>query len=66
MDIQPLLSTHDAAEFLNMTPVQVTRAARRGDIPCVMLHDGEPRFDVKDLRQWVESQKQPPRQGAAQ
>lgn len=63
--MDPLITIFEAAELLRMTPQKISRAAKRGDIPCVMLHDGTPRFDVGDLRKWIETQKQPPRQGVA-
>jgi len=38
-----------------MLPARVTRFAKRGDIPCVVLPDGEYRFLAADLEAWVEN-----------
>ncbi len=54
-----LLTDSEAADFLRLTTRQVVHLAKRGDVPSVNLPDGELRFDADDLRQWVESLKQP-------
>jgi excisionase family DNA binding protein len=54
-----LLTDSEAADFLRLTTRQVVRLAKRGDVPSVNLPDGEVRFDLDDLRQWVEARKRP-------
>ena len=54
-----LLDEFDMAELLKLTPRQVVRLAKRGELPSVNLPGGEIRFDPDDIRQWVESRKRP-------
>jgi excisionase family DNA binding protein len=54
-----LLTDSEAADVLRLTPRQVARLAKRGDLPAVTLPNGETRFDPDDLRAWVESLKRP-------
>ena len=58
-----LLTDSEAAEILRLTPRQVARLARRGELPSVELPGKEVRFDPADLRRWVESHKRPMPQG---
>ena len=61
-----LLDTFDAADFLRLTPRQVAKLVRRGELPAVHLPGNQVRFDSDDLRRWVESRKQPAKgQGGA-
>lgn len=59
-----LLAQSDVAEMLQLTSAQVGRMARRGQIPTVLLPGDEVRFDPDEVRAWIESRKQPPRQEA--
>lgn len=59
-----LLSSSEAADLLRMLPARVVRLAKRGAIPCVLLPDGEIRFDVQELAAWVEQHKQPATEAA--
>ena len=60
-----LLDEFDAAELLKLTPRQVLRLARSGDLPAVHLPGKEIRFDATDIARWVESRKRPqPREAA--
>jgi hypothetical protein len=52
-----LISTSEAAEALRMLTARVVRLANAGAIPCVRLPDGELRFDLADLRAWVDEHK---------
>ena len=58
-----LLTDVEAAAVLNLTPRQVLRLASRGELPSVRFPNGEVRFDVDDLRRFVESHKRPATQG---
>ena len=54
-----LLTDSETAEILRLTPRQVAKLARRGELPCVNLPGNEIRFDPADIRQWVEAHKRP-------
>ena len=54
-----LLTKNEAAEVLRLTPRQVGKLARRGELPSVQLPGNEVRFDPDDIRQWVETRKRP-------
>ena len=57
--IQPLLiDKHEAGRLLDMPPTRVSRLAKRGEIPCVVLPDGELRYLPEDLRAWVNGFRQ--------
>jgi excisionase family DNA binding protein len=60
-----LLTDSEAADVLRLTARQVARLAKRGDLPSVELPGGERRFDLDDLRAWVESLKRPATAGEA-
>jgi len=60
-----LLTDSEAAEILRLTPRQVAKLAKRGEIPTVHLPRNEVRFDSDDLRQWVETLKRPGPQGGS-
>jgi excisionase family DNA binding protein len=61
-----LLTKDETAEVLRLTPRQVGKLARRGDLPSVNLPGNEVRFDPDDIRQWVESRKRPAAEGGRQ
>jgi excisionase family DNA binding protein len=54
-----LLTDSEASELLRLTPRQVLRLAKRGEIPAVHLPGGEIRFDPDDISRWVQAQKRP-------
>jgi excisionase family DNA binding protein len=54
-----LLTDSEASELLRLTPRQVAKLARRGDLPSITLPGGEVRFDPDDIRAWVDSLKKP-------
>lgn len=62
-DTRHLLTTGEAGHILRMLPTRISRLARQGDIPSVMLPDGEVRFLEADLWAWVERHRRP--EGAA-
>lgn len=57
-----LLTAHEAAHALRILPARLKRMAKSGDVPVVMLPDGEPRFDPADLREWVATMKTKPQE----
>jgi excisionase family DNA binding protein len=59
MNAKPLLTETEVADLLGIIPRRVRRLARQGDIPCVRLPGDEIRFDESDLRDWLDSRKQP-------
>ncbi len=52
-----LLTEIEAADILRLTPRQVIRLARRGELPSVQLPNKEVRFDRADIWKWVDSRK---------
>lgn len=64
MNTTHLLTDSEAAELLRLTPRQVARLAKRGELPSVELPGNEIRFDADDLRRWVDSHKRPATGGA--
>ena len=54
-----LLTQLEASELLRLTPRQVLRLAKRGDLPAVYLPGDEIRFDPADIAVWVEAHKRP-------
>ena len=61
-----LLTDSEAAEILRLTPRQVAKLARRGELPKIAFPNGEVRFDPADLARFVESHKQPAMEGRGQ
>jgi excisionase family DNA binding protein len=59
-----LLTQSEVSELLQLTPRQVIRLAKRGDLPCVHLPGNEIRFDLDDIRQWVDAHKRPALEGS--
>jgi predicted site-specific integrase-resolvase len=54
-----LLTDSEAGDILKLTPRQVARLAKRGQIPSIELPNGETRFDSDDIRKWIETCKRP-------
>jgi len=54
-----LIDAREAGRLLDMLPARVTRLAKRGDLPCVILPDGELRYSEEDLRKWVKGYRRP-------
>ncbi len=53
-----LLTPLEAADILRLPTRQVTKLAKSGTIPRVVLPGDEIRFDEADLRAWIEARKQ--------
>ncbi len=51
-----LMTTHEAARVLGISPTKVVRMVRDGAIPHVLIGD-EIRFDESDLWTWIERKK---------
>ena len=58
-DTPILIDAREAGRLLDMLPARVSRLAKRGDLPCVLLPDGEYRFLPDDLREWVRNYRRP-------
>ena len=58
-DAPLLIDAIEAGRLLDMLPARVARMAKRGDLPCVTLPDGELRYRMDDLRAWVEEHRRP-------
>jgi hypothetical protein len=59
-DARPILiDASEAGRLLGMLPARVTRLAKRGELPCVVLPDGELRYSEEDLREWVAEFRRP-------
>lgn len=54
-----LIDAREAGRLLNMLPARVARLAKRGELPCVLLPDGEHRYIADDLREWVLNRRRP-------
>jgi excisionase family DNA binding protein len=63
MEIDHLLDASEAAILLRMGNAKVLRLAKAGGIPCVVLPDGEYRFDRSDLASWIAAHKRPTTSG---
>jgi hypothetical protein len=49
-----LLTPQDVGLWLSIPTGRVVRLARRGDLPCVTLPDGELLFESAELARWLE------------
>ena len=54
-----LIDARTAGRLLDMLPARVKRLAKRGEMPSIILPDGEVRFSEDDLRDWVTNYRQP-------
>lgn len=54
-----LLTDVEAANLLRILRTRLVRLARRGEVPHVLLPDGEIRFRRQDLVQWVATYTRP-------
>ncbi len=59
-----MLAAEDVSLWLNMPTRRVERMARRGQIPCLVLPDGEILFDQAELLMWLNRLREQP-QGVA-
>ena len=56
---QTLLDANDAAGILLLSARRVRALVRDGQLPHVILPDGEIRFTKSDLDEWIELRKRP-------
>lgn len=66
MSTQLLLDVAEASHALGMIPRRLTRLANTGRIPVVRLPDGEPRFEVEALKEWVAKHRVAARESEAE
>lgn len=59
-----LIDAREAGRLLDMLPARVTRLAKRGLLPRVVLPDGEVRYSPDDLKAWIENHRHPVSGGA--
>jgi hypothetical protein len=57
-----LLSSTDVGQWLNLSPGQVERMARRGQVPSIRLPNGDLLFDRVELLQWLDHLREQPRE----
>lgn len=55
----PLIDPREAGKLLRMLPARVVRLAKRGDLPCIALPNGEYRFVLSELEQWIATRCRP-------
>ena len=48
-----LLSDDEAAKVLRMLPSRLKRLAKAGQVPHILLPDGELRFEFTELAEWI-------------
>ncbi len=53
-ELYQLLTASQAAEFLGVSLSYVQHATGRGEVPCVRIGKGDPRYRVIDLISWQE------------
>jgi excisionase family DNA binding protein len=53
-ELYQLLTAAQAAEFLGVSLSYVQHATGRGEVPCVRIGKGDPRYRVIDLISWQE------------
>lgn len=57
-----LITDSEAADLLRMPTSRLVRLAKAGNVPHVLLPDGEVRFSPDDLAGWINAHKQPARE----
>jgi hypothetical protein len=53
-----LMTPHEIGQLLSWPPARAVRMARAGQIPHVLLPDGDILFDEADIAQWIATRKQ--------
>jgi hypothetical protein len=53
------MTPQDVGLWLNMPTARVIRLARKGEIPCLALPDGELLFDPTELVAWIARLRKP-------
>lgn len=52
------LTPAEAADFLGVSLSYVQHATGRGELPCVRIGKGDPRYQLIDLIDWLNSRRQ--------
>ena len=58
-ELYQLLTASEAAEFLGVSLSYVQHATGRGEVPCVRIGKGDPRYRIIDLISWQEQRFDP-------
>jgi excisionase family DNA binding protein len=58
-ELYRLLTAADAADFLGVSLSYVQHATGRGELPCVRIGKGDPRYRTIDLIEWQEARRTP-------
>lgn len=53
-ELYQLLTAAEAAEFLGVSLSYIQHSTGRGELPCVRIGKGDPRYRVIDLISWQE------------
>lgn len=58
-ELYRLLTSTEAADFLGVSLSYVQHATGRGELPCVRIGKGDPRYRTIDLIVWQEARRTP-------
>ena len=58
-ETEPLWTVRDVATYLRLKPGTVRAMARRGELPCLKVGTRVWRFRPKEVKDWVNLQKEP-------
>jgi excisionase family DNA binding protein len=58
-ELYRLLTTAEAAGFLGVSLSYVQHATGRGELPCIRIGKGDPRYQTIDLIEWQEARRSP-------
>jgi hypothetical protein len=58
-ELYQLLTAAQAADFLGVSLSYIQHATGRGEVPCVRIGKGDPRYRVIDLISWQELRLDP-------
>jgi hypothetical protein len=57
--LRRLLTHYDVADILQCPARRVLRMARKQEIPCIEMPDGEVLFREEDIAKWLEERRRP-------
>lgn len=60
-ELYALLTAAQAAEFLGVSLSYVQHATGRGELPCIRIGKGDPRYRMLDLIAWQNARRAPAR-----
>ena len=58
-ELYRLLTAAEAAAFLGVSLSYIQHATGRGELPCVRIGKGDPRYRTIDLIEWQEARRTP-------